>query len=234
MKSNAPRTLIDSGYSIPDFTRAQIENLRFDSRRPLLISDADEVLVRFAEPLERFLEERGLYLDAVDYRLVGNIRRLHDRQPVERNEVFALIDDFFEDRVDRLPAVDGAVSALGTLSERADIVILTNVPNEYRDRRVDSFRTLGLDFPIVANSGLKGAAVRALADRAGGPVMFIDDIESHIADVAEAVPGSYRIHFVADPRLAAVCARAPDSHHRSDCWRQTGDAIAEFLNGAGH
>lgn len=216
--------------SLPDFTRAQIEGLDLPAGRPLVISDADEVLVRFAEPLEGFLGDRGLFFEFSDYRLVGNVRRRADNVAVERGELFDLIDDFFAEQVDRLPIVDGAAEALSTLAKDANVVILTNVPDTYRERRARAFREFGLDFPVIANSGLKGAAVRALAGVSRGPVAFIDDIDKHIAAVAEHVPESYRVHFVADERLAAVCERAEHSHHRSDCWRQTTEAIGAFLS----
>ncbi|RMF08084.1 MAG: hypothetical protein D6763_10780 [Alphaproteobacteria bacterium] len=232
MNSSTARKRRSESSALAPFTQEQIADLDIKGPRPLVVSDADEVLVRFAEPLERFLSERDLYLDIVDYRLVGNIRRQSDHSPVDQDTVFGLIDDFFEKRVDHLPLVDGAVEALESLARHADVVILTNVPNAYRDRRIQAFQSLGLNFPVVANSGLKGGAVRVLADLAAGPVAFVDDIDRHIADVATTVPDSYRIHFVADPRLAAVCERAPHSHHRSDCWRRTSEAIEKFLEGA--
>lgn len=230
-KQNNPSTDAPSD-AMPDFTRAQIESLDLPEGRPLVISDADEVLVRFAEPLEAFLEDRGLFFNISDYRLVGNVRRRSDNAPVERTQLFGLIDDFFAERVDRMPIVEGAAEALASLAKDANVVVLTNVPDAYRERRAKAFRTFGLDFPVVSNSGLKGAAVRALADRSRGPVAFIDDIDKHIAAVAEHVPDSYRVHFVADERLAAVCERAEHSHHRSDCWRQTTEAIGAFLGTA--
>ncbi|MEX1147547.1 MAG: hypothetical protein WEB93_04100 [Sphingomonadales bacterium] len=219
--------------ALPAHTREQIAELSLSRDRPLLISDADEVLVHFANPLEAFLDSRNMYLDLVDYRLVGNIRhRATDRQ-VERDAVFTLIDDFFEDMVDAMPLVDGALDALHSLSTRADVVVLTNVPNTFRVRRLTSFRRMGLDFPVISNAGLKGVPVQVLSEMTTGPVMFVDDIDRHISAVAELVPDSYRVHFVADPRLAAVCERAEHSHHRSDCWRQTRHAITTFLDDGG-
>jgi hypothetical protein len=216
------------------FTRNQIAGLEIRPGRPLIVSDADEVLVRFADPLRSFLESRDLYFELKDYRLVGNVRRRHNNQPIEQVELFGLIDDFFAETVDNMPIVDGAINALTTLSTRADVVILTNVPDTYRDRRAEAFRKAGLDFPVIANTGLKGAPVRALQERAQGPIIFVDDIDKHITSVAESVPDSYRVHFVADEQLAAVCERAEHSHHRSDCWQQTSDAIGTFLAAAGY
>ena len=47
------------------------------SRRPLLIVDADEVLLRFADGFDRFLRQRELFLDLTSYRLHGNVKRQH-------------------------------------------------------------------------------------------------------------------------------------------------------------
>ena len=49
-----------------------------DAAKPLLVTDADEVILRFAEGFDRFLSERGLFLDLTTYRLHGNVKRQDD------------------------------------------------------------------------------------------------------------------------------------------------------------
>ena len=43
--------------------------------RPLLLVDADEVLLAFARGFDEFLAGHDCYLDLVSYRLHGNVRR---------------------------------------------------------------------------------------------------------------------------------------------------------------
>lgn len=213
-------------------TARQIAALRLDPDRPLYVTDADEVIVAFARPLEEFLGKHGMRLELRDYRLLGNVRHVDSGEAVERDTLFRLIDDFFAAEVDRQPLVPGAAEALSALAESGQVIVLTNVPGAYRQRRIDAFRQLGIQAPVIANNGLKGAPVQALADRVKAPVVFIDDIEQHIRAVADSVPHSYRIHYIADTRLAAVTPQAPLSHHRASDWSDILDAIARHLAAA--
>lgn len=215
--------------SIADYTRLQLDALSLEPGRPLVISDADEVIVHFASPLERFLQDRGYAVDFRDYRLQGSVKRMIDNHVLPMDDIIHLIDAFFADEVENQQPVTGAVAALNRLGQRAQLLVLTNLPDDFRQRRARAFASHGLHAPVIANSGLKGASVRALAERVQAPVVFIDDTEPHIRSVAREVPDSYRVHFVANERLARLQAPAPDSHHRSDCWDATYDAVATFL-----
>lgn len=219
---------------IADFTRAQLDSLALTPGRPLVISDADEVIVHFAGPLESYLKARGYHVDFKDYRLQGSIRRAADGTVLPLAEIIPLVDAFFADEVENQPPVTGAIDALNQLGERAQVVVLTNLPDDFRARRARAFGRHGLHAPVIANTGLKGAPVRALAEIVQAPVIFIDDTEPHIRSVASHVPDSYRVHFVANARLAALQGPAPDSHHRSDCWTATLDAVSSFLATRGY
>lgn len=218
---------------IAEFTRSQIDALSLDPKRPVIISDADEVIVHLARPLELFLTARGFLIDLSDYRLFGNVRH-PDGTEVEMEPLMALLDEFFEAEVENLPPVAGAVDALCALGERAQVVVLTNLPDLYRERRMRHFTSCGLDAPIVANVGLKGKSAKAIAARVEAPVVFIDDTAPHIRSVAETVPDSFRVHFIADERLAAAQARAKECHHRCDRWPTTHLAVERFLDGQGY
>src|SRR5580692_4876195 len=82
--------------------------------RPLLIVDADEVLLQFADGFDRFLRRRGLFLDLVSYRLHGNVKRVDDGIAVLDVEVTSLLDDFRAD-LDSLEAVEGVTVILAEL-----------------------------------------------------------------------------------------------------------------------
>ena len=210
-----------------------IDRLSLNPDRPLIVSDADEVLVQFARPLERFLHSRGLYLDLSSFRLSGNIRDRASDEPVAHEHVPQLIADFFDTCVADQPAVDGAAEALARLSVRAQVVVLSNVPEAARAAREAALARLGMAFPVLANQGLKGPAVKAMAEGHAAPVVFLDDIPHNIASVAEHATHVHRIHFVADPRLAALIGPAEQSHHRIDDWPTAARHIDDHLTRQG-
>jgi hypothetical protein len=200
--------------------------------RPLLIVDADEVVLRFVDGFDHFLRAGGLYLDLTSYRLHGNIKRLDNGEPVLDVEVSALLDEFRRD-LDSLEAVEGAHEALTGLAPRLDIVMLTNIVPLQGPPRRRNLAAIGLDLPVVANTGHKGPAVKALAAAAGRPAFFVDDIPQHLASAAEAAPEIFRIHLVGDDRLKPLLPPAPHAHLRADHWRDAQAFIEGKLTEAG-
>jgi hypothetical protein len=83
----------------------------------------------------------------------------------------------------------------------------------------------------VANSGLKGPAVRDLANHAGAPAFFIDDIPQQLASAAEHAPDVTRIHLVGDERLKPLLAPSPHAHHYAQDWTSAEAFIREQLKG---
>lgn len=196
----------------------QLGELRLEPGRPLLITDADEVVLQFVAALELFLASRGLYLDLASYALTGNIRRTGSGEPEPAERVKALLAAFFEERVEHILPVPGAAEALAALSGRAQVLVLSNVPLARREARRRALQAHGMDYPVVANHGAKGAAVAEIARRIEAPVVFVDDIPSNIASVARAAPETIRLHFIADRRLARLAPPCPECHGRRDDW----------------
>lgn len=224
-----PATQSSEPMPLPAAVAAQIEALALTAGRPLLIADADEVLFYFMRGLERFLESRQLYFDWRSYALYGNIRRRQDDSPMAAEELHPLLQDFFAEATELLEPVDGAAAALAQLADQAQIVVLSNVPIAARAARARALARHGMAFPLIANSGLKGPAVAALIRRVAAPTIFVDDIPHNHASVAQAAPEAHRLHFVADPRLAALLGPAPDCHHRAKTWEEIRDHIAALL-----
>src|SRR5476651_1941720 len=191
---------------------------RLTPGRPLLIVDADEVLLRFVEGFDRFLCERELSLDLTSYRLHGNVRRKDDGTPVLDVEVTALLDEFRQD-LDSLQIVDGARDSLHSLAHHLDIVVLTNISPSQAIPRMRNLKCFGLDLPLVTNSGLKGETVKTLAARAGRPSFFVDDIPQNLASAAQHAPDVTRIHLIGDDRLKPLLPAAEHAHFRADGWK---------------
>ncbi len=78
-----------------------------------------------------------------------------DRTALLDVEVTALLDEFRSD-LDWLAPVEAAQDVLTALSRRAGIVVLTNITANQALARTRNLAALGLDVPLVANSGLKG------------------------------------------------------------------------------
>ncbi len=187
--------------------------------KPLLILDADEVLLRFVEGFDRFLRARELFIDLTTYRLHGNVKRLDDKTQVLDVEVTALLDEFRAD-LDSLIMVEGAQDTLNALAPLLQIVILSNVPPAQAEARLRNFASHGFDFPLVTNAGLKGEAVRALTKHGGKPVFFVDDIPQHLQSVATFAPEVFRIHLIGDERLKPLLPPADHAHLRAETWSE--------------
>jgi hypothetical protein len=200
--------------------------------RPLVVSDADGVLLCFTGALESWLDERGLYLDLTSYRLEGAIRRQDDRSLLLDVETLALIEEYRAD-LDWLPAVEGACEALAALSQTANIVVLSNINHRQAVARRRNMAALGFDFPLIANDGGdgyladKGAAVKALAARAGATTFFIDDIPSNLADVARSAPEVQLIHLVENRALRDLLGTGFPAHCHAVDWAEAARFILE-------
>lgn len=189
-----------------------------DPTRPLIICDADEVLLQFLMGLERFLERRACYLDLTSFRIHGNVKHKASGEAVSDEAVSAHLKAFFESETRHLDMVPGAGPALNRLAERAQIVILSNLPETSREARIENLADHGMRFPVIAGKGPKGEIVREMVRNHRQPTVFIDDLPPHIASVAAETPQVHRLHFIADPRLARLLPKAPDAHHRLDTW----------------
>lgn len=201
--------------------------------RPLLITDADEVLFAFMAAFERHLHANGTYFNWASYRLNGNIIARADDKPVDNPAVKALIAGFFEEHTRNIDPLDGAAEAMAALvAERGlQIVVLSNVPaHRHADRR-HALARHGMDYPLIANEGAKGRAVAFLAAQVDAPVFFIDDAPSHHDDVALHADHVRRIHYVGNPRLAELIGPAQASHLRARSWEDIRRFIEDHLDG---
>ena len=207
----------------------QLDEINIIKHKPLIISDADEVLVHFAKPLELFLDEFDMSIAFTSYKLFGNVRYKSSNEKVPKEQVFELLQRFFIEKVHTCPAVEGVCAALERLSENYQIIILSNTPYDAREQRIKALNNIGINFPLIANDGHKGPAVKALYAAASAQTVFLDDIPHHHTSVATSAPEVQRIHFVADQRLAKLLEPATDSHTRIDNWREAETYIENYF-----
>lgn len=188
--------------------------------RPLIICDCDEVLLHFADPFRDYLaaaHDMDLRFDS--FSLAGSIKRRNGGAGITQADVEPLLDGFFETHLDTQYPAAGAVEALASLAEAADIVILTNVKDMIRTRRGAELARHGLPYEVICNRGPKGPPVAELiAGRQPDGAVFIDDLPPHHSSVAKHAPEVHRLHMIANPELRSLIPAAPDAHVRIDDW----------------
>ncbi|QPQ54595.1 HAD family hydrolase [Allosphingosinicella flava] len=189
--------------------------------RPLLISDCDEVLLHMVGHFADWLrEDHGLTFCLDTPGFVEAVTDTNGR-PVPAETVWPLLDGFFDAQMHRQNVVPGAAEALQAIGAVADIVILTNIGDQYHANRVEQLDRFGIRHRVLCNRGGKGRPVAELiADMAPGPVVFVDDLPVHHESVAKHAPEVWRLHMIAEPRIATHVPPAPHAHARIDSWEE--------------
>ena len=199
-----------------------------DRSRPILLVDADEVLLRFVERLATYFIAQGFELRLTSFQLAGNTYHIKTGHQAEPKEVKHLIAGFFEACVDDIAAVVGAADALKKLSVVFQVIILSNVPSNCRTRRMQSLSDQGMPYPVIANKGEKGPAVKAFADATDKITVFVDDLPPQHKSVKKECPKSHRVHFIADSRLAKMIDKASAANVRIDDWPRLTEHLLEM------
>lgn len=204
--------------------------------RPLVISDCDEVLLHMIVPWSGWLREaHGIDFSFEGHDFARNMRYASSGEIVPTDKVWSLLDAFFTHEMKRQYPIAGALEAMAELSRHADVVVLTNLTDGHRDRRVAQLRDHGLDLRVYTNQGPKGPALRAIVDEfQPSQVMFIDDIAQHHGSVADLAPDVHRLHLCGEPKIAPMihCAhQAGHAHARIDDWASALPWLLDRIHG---
>lgn len=199
--------------------------------RPLLITDCDEVLLHMVSHFGAWLDEtHDILFDIESGNFAEALRRRACGTPVARDEMWPLLQGFFDTEMHRQTLVPHARETLADIAVHADIVVLTNLADHHRDGRARQLDALGIRHPVVTNQGGKGGPVARLLDEYGpSRAVFVDDLAIHHESVARHAPDVARLHMIAEPRLAAVLPPAAHAHARIDCWQAARPWLAERL-----
>lgn len=200
--------------------------------RPLVISDCDEVLLHMVAPFRDWLGERhGIVFDMGGGDFGRAMTHREGGAAVEENDIWRLLNLFFDGEMHRQSLVPGVASAIPALLEHADVVVLTNLMDHRQEARTRQLAAHGIDLKVYTNQGPKGPALRAILDEyRPSRAIFIDDLAQHHGSVAEIAPEVVRLHLCAEPLLAPhiACAhRAGHAHARIDSWH---DALPWLLD----
>lgn len=191
--------------------------------RPLIISDCDEVLLYMVTPFREWLAET----QGVEFRMAGNdfsqaLRWQDSGEVLEPEDVWRMLGLFFDTEMHRQGPIPGAIDALNSLSDIADVVILTNLVDKRQQMRAEQLAKHGLDARVYTNQGPKGPALKAILDEyRPSRAIFIDDLAQHHRSARETVPGITTLHLCGEPQLAPHIDCAHGAGHadaRIDSW----------------
>lgn len=204
-------------------------------KRPLLITDCDEVLLHMVAPFGQWLDEAHQIDFAMDQENFGRaLTRRTDNSIVEEEHIWPLLDNFFTTQMHRQTLVPHAQRALATIAELADIVVLTNLTDQFHGPRVAQLDAVGIRHTVQCNQGGKGKPVADLvAQYQPSVTVFVDDLEHQHESVAKHAPEVWRLHMVAEPRVARHRPHAAHAHARIDDWSEAVPwIIARFAEGS--
>ena len=191
--------------------------------RPLVITDCDEVLLHLVAPFRDWLGET----QGIEFRMIGNdfakaVRYAASGELVPADETWRLLNLFFEGEMHRQYPIAGALDAIRQIGEAADVVVLTNLGDQFNQARTQQLAEHGFGLKVYTNLGPKGPALnRIIAEYGPSRAVFIDDIASHHGSVAELAPQVHRLHLCGEPLLSPhiACAHeAGHAHARIDNW----------------
>jgi hypothetical protein len=188
--------------------------------RPLIISDCDEVLLHMVAPFKDWLEaSQGVAFNLEGHNFAEALRWQESGALLDPADIWKMLGRFFDTQMDTQMPIAGAVEGINTLAEQADVVILTNLVDERRDKRAEQLAAVGIHARVFTNQGPKGPALKAIIEEyAPNRALFIDDLAQHHASVAEITPQVTRLHLCGEPMIA----------HAIDCAHKAGHAQARI------
>ena len=206
-----------------------IEKVNIDPNLPLLICDADEVIFQFMESFEHYLTSNSLFFSYKSFKLNGNIINLKNNKPLESEIIPTLITDFFKKYTIKLKLIDNCKKNLKELNKFLNIIILTNMPQEYAHYRVESLRNHDMHYDVISNKGTKGEACLKLSKKTKKPVIFIDDSPNQILSVANRTKNIYKIHFLQHQKLRKILPKIKESDFNTDSWEKVKKKILKII-----
>ena len=114
-----------------------------------------------------------------------------------------------------------ASAATGNDNVNADPEILICIRN---------LSSLGINYPIIVNTGLKGRAIQEIKKLVNNTCFFIDDNPYQIESAAETNPSIYRFHFTACKLVKKTMPFTKSATHRPNSWEEVVTLINDILS----
>lgn len=207
-------------------TYPDINSYKIIKDKPLIVCDADEVIFDFMNSFEKYLHNKSLYFNWKSYALEGNILN-NKNEVLKKNEISKIINNFFMSETENLHLVYGAADSLNELSKQFNIIILSNIPFKFYEKRRIALKKNRINFPFFANTGPKGKAVKFISDIHKGEIWFIDDSPYQIRSVKFEDKNINTILFVGNSKLESLIKNKRYGDHFSNKWE---DNIKTILN----
>ena len=200
-------------------------------KKPLVISDCDEVLLHMVAPFKEWLEEsHGVRFELQGNSFANALTWTATGEPLGQEDVWKFLGGFFDTEMHRQMPIEGAVHGINHIAEHADVVILTNLNDDRQTKRTEQLADYGIHARVFTNQGPKGPALKAILDEySPSKAIFIDDLPQHHESAADTVPHISRLHMCGEPMIAdhIECAhKAGHAHARIDRWE---DAVPWLL-----
>ena len=207
-------------------TKKQISNLNIDPNLPLMIFDADEVLVHFAEPFATYIKKHNHRLHLTGYRLDNAIKKADTDEVADPDTAKELVWGFINEETKSQPAAKGAPQALMKLQAYAQIIILSNVPHSVHDDRVANLKSLNMDYPLISNEGMKGPAVKEILKDHKAQSFFIDDNPYQVESVYNDNQQTVCVHFSVCDLVKPYMPKAVGASIEPTSWE---DLVAQLI-----
>ena len=208
-------------------TKKQILDLNLDPSLPLMIFDADEVLVHFAEPFSTYLKKHNHRLHLTGYRLDNAIKKVETDEVADQDTAKDLVWGFINEETKNQPAAKGAPEGLKKLQEHAQIIILSNVPHSVHDDRVLNLKSIGMDYPLISNEGMKGPAVKEILKDHKAESFFIDDNPYQVESVYNDNQDTVCVHFSVCDLVKPYMPKAVGASIEPTSWD---DLVSKLIN----
>ena len=200
-------------------------------KKPLVISDCDEVLLHMVAPFKEWLEEsHGVRFELQGNSFANALTWTATGEPLAQEDVWKFLGGFFDTEMHRQIPIEGAVHGINHIAEHADVVILTNLNDDRQTKRTEQLADYGIHARVFTNQGPKGPALKAILDEySPSKAIFIDDLPQHHESAADTVPHISRLHMCGEPMIAPHidCAHEKGhAHARIDRWA---DAVPWLL-----
>lgn len=217
--------------SLSDGLLRQIKDIEIIPDKPLLITDADEVLLNFVSCFQEYLSEKDLWYDLSSYSLFGNIKD-HSNNAIENSLVSFHLENFFKTNAKIITFAQDSIKYVKLLIEKLNfqIVVLTNIPFKYLEDRKICFKNNGLDLPMIAGSGPKGKIIKELISKHKDKNFFIDDLAPHIISSKDHAENVKTIHFISNKDLSKLAITPVQADIRANNWKEIYNYIENEIN----